>query len=684
MSAVLLARVRDTAGQPGVAELLRRAGSARTPEYLSDIANWISLEEGIALWRAGAAVTHHPQFARAVGEDAVRRLAGSPVANLLRSLGSPERVYEQITTVATKYSNAATLEAVDSGPGYVEIRATVAPGLVRDPDHCAWTCGLLSQPTALFGLPPATVEHEQCAAFGAATCEYRVTWPVGESGAAGGQPGVGEGERVAHLERQLEAMRLRVDSMFQTAADLIGSGDIGDVLGRIAGRAAHEVRAPGHLLAVRMTPGGPLHCHHKGLDPAEVPALARQLLEGNPANRPAGWLDVPVRSTRRSYGRLLAVLDPATRFLPQERELLEVYARYAATALDGATALQEAERRYAQSSAQLELARALALAGTSAEIARRLTEAVPLVVDCDRVAVYLWDPDRGELSRQAYALAEGVEGPVVSEDSRWRPDPGGMLERLLRNPTPDPVFLSASSPSRMASLLGQIGFVATVLVPLVTRDELLGLLAVSVRERPERLLASPDLHDRLSGVAAQATTALQNGRLVDVITHQATHDQLTGLANRVRFTSEVHEAVARAESGALFYLDLDRFKPVNDEFGHQTGDQLLVAVADRLRRCTRAGDVVARLGGDEFAVLLIGAGDADVERVADRIVAAFDEPFEVGGHRLQLGVSIGRSRYPLEAHDVDGILRLADAAMFEQKRSRQGRPAVAVGRQAVA
>ena len=93
MSAVLLARVHAFGGEQAVGELLALAGSERSPEYLLDITNWISYDEAIALWRAGTDVTHHPEFARAVGEDAAERLNASPVAALLRSLGSPENVY---------------------------------------------------------------------------------------------------------------------------------------------------------------------------------------------------------------------------------------------------------------------------------------------------------------------------------------------------------------------------------------------------------------------------------------------------------------------------------------------------------------------------------------------------------------------------------------------------------------
>jgi diguanylate cyclase (GGDEF)-like protein len=667
MSAVLIARVRDSGGQTAVAELLRVAGSQRSVEYLTDIANWISFDEAVALWRAGAEVTHHPEFSRAVGEDAVRYLNASPVATVLRQLGSLEAVYGHVATTASKYSTATVMEAVDCGPGFAEIHATAIPGLPRDALHCAWTSGMLTQPPILFGLPPAVVHHERCAAYGAPRCEYRVTWPVGDEVVESDAK-----QQIAGLQTQLDAMSERLNSMFQTASDLISSGEVDEVLARIAERAALEVRAPRHLLAVRMTPDGPLHCHHKGFDDVEVAEHAERLLGEAVEDLPDSWLVVPVRSNRRDYGRLMATCGEGGRFFELERELLEVYARYAASALDSGAALVEAERRYDQSSALLDLARALAQAGTSAEIARRLADAVPTVVDCDRVAVYLWDDEDQELVRSAHHPLETVAGPVVSDRSSWAPQPGGTLERFLDDPNRAPQFIGPDD-GGIGEMFAAIGMVGTILVPLAVPGELLGLLSVSVRERPERLRLSADLTDRLSGVAAQATTALQSGRLVDLITHQATHDQLTGLANRVRLTTELRDAVTRAhagaESGALLYVDLDQFKPVNDEFGHETGDALLVAVAERLQSYTRASDVVARLGGDEFALLLVAAGPEEIEKVSERIVAGFDEPFVVGDLCLRLGVSIGRSIYPVDAADPDGLLRRADVAMFAQKRA---------------
>ena len=650
--------------------MLELAGSQRSSEYLMDLANWISYDEAVALWRAGARVTQHPQFARAVGEDAARRLNASPVAALFRSLGSPENVYRQIATSATKYSVVTTLEAVDIGPGYAEIVAVPVDGFPRDSDHCAWTGGLLSQPTILFGLPAATVTHERCAALGAPDCRYMLTWDTRQT-----QDGADASGEIGALRHQLSAAQQRLHSIFETAGDLIAADEISDALARITDRAAVEVRAPRYLLAVRFTPDGELHCHHKGFAESDAARHAERILHEHRAVLPENWLVVAVRSARRDYGRLLAMYEPGRQFFPQERELLEVYARYAASALDSATALMEATHRYEQSSALLALARALAAAGTSSEIAVKLAEAVPAVVDCDRVGVYLWDADRGELIRQASTTHHGVQ---IARTAAFRraPTPGGAIATLLANPRADPMFIDDHTGDPvLRALSASIGAVATIVVPLATADALLGVLTASVLDRAERLHPTPDLLDRLSGVAAQATTALQNGRLVDQITHQALHDDLTGLANRPQFTDALRTALDHARQHAeqitVFYLDLDGFKPVNDHHGHAVGDQLLTAVAKRLRSCTRSTDLVARLGGDEFAVLAAAARTPadNGETVLDRLAGAFIDPFTIDGIELQLQASIGRAVFPDDASSAETLMRYADAARFAVKHT---------------
>ncbi len=286
---------------------------------------------------------------------------------------------------------------------------------------------------------------------------------------------------------------------------------------------------------------------------------------------------------------------------------------------------------------------------------------MPGVVDCDRVSVYIVDQDSGELVRQG----GGGEGGPAS----LRPDDAPQLASWMANPDPEPFFIDLETSVAAPALRG-IGAVASVAVPIATSEHFLGFFVVSVFERPERLARRPELLDRLSGVAAHAVTALENGRLVDHITHQARHDHLTGLPNRAGFAERLSAARGAAGPLALFYIDLDGFKPVNDTFGHVAGDELLSAVGARLLDCVRGEDTVARLGGDEFAVLVEDVGEGDIARIAARLQDAFAEPFRAGGRSLAVGASIGRAVWPAEVADVDALLRHADAAMYEVKRSR--------------
>ena len=678
LSAVLLARVAAFGGQDAIYEVMRRADSPRSAEYLLDTTNWIAYDEAVALWRAGGEVTHHPEFARAVGVDSAERLGSSQVAAMLRSLGAPEKDYSAIAAGAAQFSTVTRLEVVDAGPGYAEVIAVAADGFPRSADHCAWTRGLLTCPPALFGLAPGVVEHEECQAMGAERCVYHVRWELSpESGDAG------PSGQITALTHQLDAMKERLHSVFATASDLIEVEDLDEVLGRITARAALEVRAIRYLLAVRVKPSGELHTHHKGFEEEGIADYLDDLLAGDPATHPDSWLVVPVASNRRAYGRLLAVRGSDQGFLAEERELFEVYGRYAASALDGASALAEAKVRGDQSNALLELARALAAAGTSGEVARRLADAVPLVVDSDRVTVCLWDAARGELTRRA---VNKHGDNVMPESAVWTPTPGDWLDRMLKDESASPFFVDDTvEATPLRDIHRALGIAAAIMVPLRAGDSFMGLLVVSVFDRPGRLKPTPDLLDRLSGVAAQATTALQNGRLLDEMTHQALHDQLTGLANRVQFTDQLRRAIDRAREEihpvTLLYLDLDGFKPVNDEFGHDVGDQLLVAVAKRLSACTRAGDTVARLGGDEFAVLIDSpTGPRDAQEVSARVAAALTQPFMIDGHQLQLGASIGQAVFPIDAEDPDGLLRCADAAMFGVKRETRARTLGAASR----
>src|SRR6266545_2739807 len=162
------------------------------------------------------------------------------------------------------------------------------------------------------------------------------------------------------------------------------------------------------------------------------------------------------------------------------------------------------------------------------------------------------------------------------------------------------------------------------------------------------------------------------------LTQQAFHDPLTGLANRARFFERLEHALRqRGHMVALLFIDLDRFKVINDSLGHDAGDRLLRDVAKRLTACLREGDTLARLGGDEFTVLLpeVTGEEAAVE-VAERLHAQLKPPFDVAGHAVVISASIGIAT-GVARHDLpETLLRDADVAMYEAKAAGSGRHAV--------
>jgi diguanylate cyclase (GGDEF)-like protein/PAS domain S-box-containing protein len=165
----------------------------------------------------------------------------------------------------------------------------------------------------------------------------------------------------------------------------------------------------------------------------------------------------------------------------------------------------------------------------------------------------------------------------------------------------------------------------------------------------------------------------------DKLQHDAMHDVLTGLPNRALFMDRLNQAFSRRarrpdQSCGVLFLDLDRFKEINDVLGHAAGDVVLVSTADRLVSALRPQDSPARLGGDEFAVLVEGITNAsDLETVARRVLAAMSRPFEVFGHNVNAGASIGAALAGQEHSSPDLLIRDADFAMYRAKQSGGGR-----------
>jgi len=161
------------------------------------------------------------------------------------------------------------------------------------------------------------------------------------------------------------------------------------------------------------------------------------------------------------------------------------------------------------------------------------------------------------------------------------------------------------------------------------------------------------------------------------IRYMALHDALTGLPNRILFADRLAIATAHARRDskkvALLMLDLDHFKHINDSLGHHIGDQLLEAVAARLRACVRESDTAARLGGDEFVISLCDIASArDAEIVAEKVLTLLSETFPIETHDLHIGTSIGISLYPDDGEDSGSLLRAADTAMYHAKENGRG------------
>jgi len=164
----------------------------------------------------------------------------------------------------------------------------------------------------------------------------------------------------------------------------------------------------------------------------------------------------------------------------------------------------------------------------------------------------------------------------------------------------------------------------------------------------------------------------------DIIARMAHYDELTDLPNRALFRDRLNQATARVRRGekvALHYIDLDGFKPVNDNLGHASGDAVLRLVADRLRSNQRETDTVARLGGDEFVFIQTAIKDEvdDPATLARRLIAAISVPSEIAGRKIGVGASIGIAVAPLHGTDPDELLLNADRALYRSKAAGRGR-----------
>ncbi len=257
-----------------------------------------------------------------------------------------------------------------------------------------------------------------------------------------------------------------------------------------------------------------------------------------------------------------------------------------------------------------------------------------------------------------------------------------MLAEAVRGAAPDACWPPASAlalcpfPVPARDLLLSMGFKTGALVPVRSaQGRLLGrFLVLSRREAPDW----PPCASILETAQRLAVVAIEHRQLTDELAFQARHDALTGLPNRCLLKERLEQALGDARRHgwmvAVLFLDLDRFKQINDTLGHAVGDVLLQQTARRLEACLRRSDSLARMGGDEFTVVLPELSDSrDVLQVAHKLLQAFADPFAVDCHELYLTASLGISLFPRDGGDAATLQRNADAAMSRAKnRGKNG------------
>jgi diguanylate cyclase (GGDEF)-like protein len=233
-------------------------------------------------------------------------------------------------------------------------------------------------------------------------------------------------------------------------------------------------------------------------------------------------------------------------------------------------------------------------------------------------------------------------------------------------------------------ILKELNLRSSLMVPLVGSKQVLGVITLILAESGRRY-TEEDL-GMAQELAHRASLAIENARLYEeaqqelrerkqaekVILHQALHDALTGLPNRILLQDRLATGLTRAkrknEEIAIIFLDLDRFKNINDTLGHQTGDKLLQQVAKRLSSAVRSQDTVARFGGDEFTILLTGLNPKkEIKKLADKIFTALQDPIMIDDHELHVNISMGIAIYPLHGRTEDVLLKNADIALYHAK-----------------
>jgi diguanylate cyclase (GGDEF)-like protein len=384
-----------------------------------------------------------------------------------------------------------------------------------------------------------------------------------------------------------------------------------------------------------------------------------------------GTLHATVAVLVRGSGERLLVARASEPFSAEERQMLQGMAQVLGLALRGLRTLVAErslrEEREREAEQRLHLLDALRgrqrLLETLLGIQRAISNRKPLQDVLDSVTAGA----AGLLDRAAVTLVLAdpfTAGQLIiassSGESRSAED-----EAVLA------AAAAAMAVNDVVTRAGGTGGRAIVAAPVPVEVDMGGSL---VAETVDRDIV--EQRELLSAFAQQVSLALTDARTVEAM-REAYHDSLTGLPNRALFLDRLKHAIVasdrRSQRVTVLFIDLDRFKAVNDSLGHKAGDELLAMVADRLRACIRGSDTAARLGGDEFAILLEGADCEDGVRIGHAVIDAVKKPFRIAGRDVFIAASIGVASASASGVDPGEVLSNADVAMYRAKKTGTGR-----------
>jgi diguanylate cyclase (GGDEF)-like protein len=642
---MLVEFLAETMPADRIHQLLKKAGESRSIDELGTASSWSSYHQFRRLLEERARLDSTTLYDQAGIMS--RWLGTHEVSQTARTLESPGKILA-ISSEDNPLMPIRHCEKIEVAPNEWTMREWFADGYAPYPEFCDLAAVQYALIPTVFNLPLGEVTEEECQCRGDATCLFRLRWENRR-----------DSSKADNYRVRSELLETRLAQIHEMIADLATNERYEDVLQGLVGSSLRAaLTAGGAVLALEPRAGAPRKVYFEGLTESEADSIADDLLAGGAGSD--NVFAVGVTSAQRHYGAL-AVDQGGGDFSSLSRTTLETYARLAATALDVADAMDDAHRQANTSQALLELAMSLTEIVSADEMAAKVARAVPDVIDCDRVAVLLYRIDQIGTHEDGFRLA----GSFGYSDEAVTLLGSRSFDHLTAN--------SAASRGIAQSTILQFGNAATVTAPITVARETIGFIAASVLNDPERLTVTPNLADRLKGLAAQASTAISNARLVDQIRFQALHDALTGLPNRALILDRTEQMLARARRSeiqvAALFIDLDGFKEVNDSLGHGVGDILLKAVTERLSLTMRESDSVGRLGGDEFVVLVDGATmDAGPELVAERLLEVLRTPFllpELPGGPLTLTASIGIATGVRDS--ATELLRDADIALYEAK-----------------